>query len=286
MIIGMEFGANGWIWGAGIDTDEFERLVARAASMGFDTFELPIEAVGDVDYERGGDLLAEHGLDASVVVAMTEDRDLLHEDPAVREQGMAYVRECIEATAALGGTNLVGPLYAAVGRTWRQTPADRREAVALLVEELSELAAYAADHGVVLCVEPLNRFETSFLNTVEQTMTVIERVDHDACGVLFDTFHANIEEADFGDAIRRAGSSLEHVHACGNDRGAPGNGHLPWPDIAAALDEVGYDGPLVIETFTPDVESIARAAAIWRPLAASQNQLARDGLSFLQATFS
>jgi D-psicose/D-tagatose/L-ribulose 3-epimerase len=215
---------------------------------------------------------------------MTDERDLLHDDEAVRANGLAYVRDCIEATAALGGEHLVGPIYAAVGRTWRQTPAERAASLDALVERLSDLARYAADHGVTLCVEPLNRFETSLLNTVEQTVEVLDRVDHDACGLLFDTFHANVEEKDLGAAIRRAGPHLEHVHACANDRGAPGNGHLDWDEVVDALVAVGYDGPLVIETFTPDVESIASAAAIWRSLEPSQDALARDGLAFLRDT--
>jgi D-psicose/D-tagatose/L-ribulose 3-epimerase len=280
----MNVGANGWIWSASITTADLESLAPRVAEMGFDTFELPIESVGDVDYERGREILAANGLEASAVVAMTDERDLLHDDEAVRANGLAYVRDCIEATAALGGEHLVGPMYAAVGRTWRQTPAERAASLDALVEHLSDLAGYAADYSVTLCVEPLNRFETSLLNTVEQTVEVLDRVDHDACGLLFDTFHANVEEKDLGAAIRRAGPHLEHVHACANDRGAPGNGHLDWGEVGDALAAVGYDGPLVVETFTPEVESIASAAAIWRSLEPSQDALARDGLAFLRDT--
>ncbi|MBW3634582.1 MAG: sugar phosphate isomerase/epimerase, partial [Chloroflexi bacterium] len=137
-----------------------------------------------------------------------------------------------------------------------------------------------------LAVEPLNRFETSFLTTAAQTMEVVARVDSPALGVLLDTFHMNIEEKDQAAAIHQVGDKLAHFHACGNDRGAPGADHIAWEAITAALSETGYDGAVVIESFTPDNQTIARAAAIWRPLAETQDTLARDGLAFLRGVLA
>jgi D-psicose/D-tagatose/L-ribulose 3-epimerase len=176
----------------------------------------------------------------------------------------------------------VGPIYSAVGRTWQATPAERARDTDLLVENLRWLAEYAGDHGVTLCIEPLNRFETSFINLASQAIEVIDRVDHPACQILLDTFHMNIEEKSLGDAIRVAGPRLRHVHACENDRGTPGTGNIDWDDIAQALKDINYDGPVVIESFTAKVKTIARAAAIWRPLADTQDALAEEGLAFLR----
>ena len=134
----------------------------------------------------------------------------------------------------------------------------------------------------MLCVEPLNRFETSFMNLAQQAIDVVDRVDHPACGILLDTFHMNIEERSIGEAIRAAGARLKHLHGCENDRGAPGSGHVPWNEVRDALRAVNYDGPVVIESFTSKVKTIARAAAIWRPFAATQDALAEDGLRFLR----
>jgi D-psicose/D-tagatose/L-ribulose 3-epimerase len=134
-------------------------------------------------------------------------------------------------------------------------------------------------------LEALNRFETSFVNLIDQTIEIVDRVDHPGLGVMMDTFHANIEESKIGDALRRAGSRLVHVHSNENDRGAPGSGHLPWEEIAQALKDVDYKGVCVIESFTDKVETISKAAAIWRPLAASQDDLARNGLNFLRKLF-
>ena len=173
-------------------------------------------------------------------------------------------------------------MYAAVGRTWQMTAEERERDMLVLVAALRELAEYAAARDVVLCIEPLNRFETSFLNLAAQGVDLIDRVDHPHCRLMLDTFHMNIEERSLGDAIRAVGKRLYHFHACENDRGAPGSGHIPWDDVALALREIDYAGPVVIESFTSKVKSIARAAAIWRTLANSQDDLARDGLAFLR----
>jgi D-psicose/D-tagatose/L-ribulose 3-epimerase len=278
----MRFGVNTWVWTSPLTTAELEKLAPHVAEMGFDWIEAPLESIGDLDHKRGADIVRRHGLGVSACAAMGPDRDLIHPDEAIRKNGMAYLRQAIEATHALGGTNLVGPLYAAVGRTWQQTPAERARDLDVLVKNLGELARYAGDHGVILCVEPLNRFETSFINLAEQAIEVVDRVDHPNCQVMLDTFHMNIEEKSLGNAIRAAGKRLRHVHACENDRGAPGSGNVTWNEVAQALKDIKYDGPVVIESFTSKVKSIARAAAIWRSLAPTQDDLARDGLKFLK----
>jgi D-psicose/D-tagatose/L-ribulose 3-epimerase len=252
------------------------------AQMGSEWFEVPLEDTSLIDYARAGAVIRENGLSVSVCLAMGPDRDLIHPDKSIRDNGMAYLKHCIEAVQTLGGTNVVGPIYSAVGRVWQMTDDERAKDTDLLVQQLGELAAYAGDHGVVLCLEPLNRFETSFINLAAQAIEVVDRVDHPSCRIMLDTFHMNIEEQSLGAAIRAAGERLAHVHACENDRGAPGSGHVPWNDVAAALKDISYDGPVVIESFTSDVKSIARAAAIWRPLARSQDALAQDGLKFLK----
>lgn len=278
----MRFGVNTWVWTSPLTTAELEKLAPHVAEMGFDWIEAPLESIGDLDHKRGADIVRRHGLGVSACAAMGPDRDLIHPDEAIRKNGMAYLRQAIEATHALGGTNLVGPLYAAVGRTWQQTPAERARDLDVLVKNLGELARYAGDYGVILCVEPLNRFETSFINLAEQAIEVVDRVDHPNCQVMLDTFHMNIEEKSLGNAIRAAGKRLRHVHACENDRGAPGSGNVTWNEVAQALKDIKYDGPVVIESFTSKVKSIARAAAIWRSLAPTPDDLARDGLKFLK----
>lgn len=273
-------GINTWVWSSPPTDALMAEVAPKAKQMGFDLLELPVENAGDWDPKRTGDLLASLGLRASLCAAMAPGRDLTN--PATVEATQGYLRWCIDALAACGGGAVAGPLYTPVGDTPMWSAAERAAALGRLVENLKPLADYAGERSVVLAVEPLNRFETSVLNTAEQTMEVVERVGHPALGVLLDSFHMNIEEKDQAAAIRLVGSKLAHFHACGNDRGAPGQDHIAWEGIRDALREVGYGGALVIESFTPGNASIAKAAAIWRPLADSQDDLARDGLAFLR----
>ena len=281
----MQYGVNGWVWTSPVNTQAFEELAPKVKSMGFDLFEFGIESTSDLDYARAANVARDNGLAVSVCAAMGPDRDLIHEDAAIRSNGMEYVAHCIDAAATLGAKNVVGPLYSAVGRTWQQSADDRRRDLDLLVEQLKTLSTQASDKGVTLCVEPLNRFETSFLNLASQAIEVVDRVGSPACGLLLDTFHMNIEEKSIGEAIRAAGKRLKHLHSCENDRGAPGSGHVPWKEVAAAVKDVGYDGPVVIESFTSKVKTIARAAAIWRSFETSQDALAQNGLKYLRTLF-
>jgi D-psicose/D-tagatose/L-ribulose 3-epimerase len=278
----MKFGANTWIWFSPVTIEDLKSTAAQMARAGFEMIELPFETFNAFNYAEAAAVIRHYGLEVSTTGAMGLDRDLIHPEKEIRENGMAFIRHCIEAAQTLGASNLIGPMYSAVGRTWSATAEERARDLDLLVAQLSQLAVYAADHGVTLCLEPLNRFETSFINTAVQGIEVIDRVAHPACQLMLDTFHMNIEEASLGQAIRAVGPRLRHFHACENDRGVPGAGHVPWPDVAAGLKDIGYTGPVVIESFAANVKAIARAAAIWRPLAPTQDAIAYDGLAFLK----
>jgi D-psicose/D-tagatose/L-ribulose 3-epimerase len=152
----------------------------------------------------------------------------------------------------------------------------------MVVRQLRSLGDYAAARGKKLFIEPLNRFETDFLNTTTQGLQLLESANHPALALHLDTFHMNIEEKHLGRAIRAAGRQLGHLHACGSDRGTPGGDHTDWGEIAAALRAIRYSGDVVIESFTPEVKVIARAAAIWRQIEPGPEAIARGGLNFLR----
>ena len=276
----MQLGISTWVWTSPATTAVLETLLPHIAQVGFDVIELPIEEVGQFDVKRAGELAREHGLEVSVCAVIGPGRDLLL--PGEAERGVAYLRSCIEVAQQLGSPTVAGPFYSAVGRCWRSSAAERERDVGQVARTLRSLGEYAADHGVVLGVETLNRFETSFLNTTAQALELIGRIDHPAVGVALDLFHLGIEEKHVGDALRAAGPRLVHLLVAENDRGTPGTGSLPWDDVAKALHEIDYRGRVVIETFSDRVEAIARAAAIWRPLAPDSDSLARDGLAFLR----
>ncbi len=276
-------GANAWIWVSPLTGERLAALAPRVRAWGFDLFELPVEQPGDWDPARAAELLGELGLGASVCLVMPPGRELVAADAGVIAATQDYLRAVIDAAAVVGATAVCGPAYSSVGRTWRLAPGERRALYAQLAESLRPVADHAAQRGVRLGIEPLVRYETSVLNTVEQALEAIDPLPAQGCGLLLDTYHANVEERGVADAIRLAGDRLVHLHACGNDRGAPGpDDNLDWEGIARALREVAYEGAVVIESFTAENEAIATAASIWRRLAPTQDELATDGLAFLR----
>lgn len=275
-------GANTWIWVSPSTDERLEVLIPQLAAWGFDVAEIAVEQPGQWDPSTTAALLEEHGLGATVCAVMPDGRDLTVTDGEVVADTQAYLRACIDAAAEVGSGVVGGPMYAPVGRTWRLSPSERDETLTRLADALRPVAEYAQQAQVQLAVEPLNRFETSLINTTAQGLDLVDRVGSPACGLLLDTFHMNIEERDIPAALRAAGSSLAHVQVCANDRGAPGADHLDWQGIAAALRDVDYTRPICIESFTAENETIATAAAIWRPLADTQDALALDGLAFLR----
>ena len=274
-------GANAWIWTSPLTDERLAELAPRIRAWGFSTIELPIENLGDWDPIRTKDLLQQLGLSATTCLVMPPGRDLVTDNRMVVVGTQEYLKGCLDMAAAIGATVVAGPAYAPVGRTWLMSADERKTTITRLVESLKPVVAYAEKQQVAIGIEPLNRYETSLINTVEQAMHIVESIDSPMCGVALDTFHMNIEEKDPAAAIRSAKGRIAHVQVCGNDRGAPGNDHTDWPSILDALAAAEYRGPLCIESFSAGNMSLARAASIWRPLERSQDAIATDGLAFL-----
>lgn len=279
-------GVNTWVWTSPLTDAALERLAPRVAAWGFDVIELPVENPGDFDADRAARLLGSLGLTATVTLVMGDGRELVAADLATVATSQDYLLRVVDTAATVGSPVIAGPAYASVGRTWRMDDQARRDCYAQLVEALAPVAAHAAAAGVHIAVEPLNRYETSLINTVDQALAALDGLDPATVGLALDVYHMNIEEVDVPAAIRRAAGRIGHVQVCANDRGSPGRDHLDWPGILDALDDAGYPGPLVIESFTAENATIATAASIWRPLAPSQDALATNGLEFLRGVLA
>jgi len=279
-------GVNTWVWTSPLDDASLERIARRAAEMGFTGIELPVESPGDWDAHRARAVVDELGLTPFVVGAMAPGRDLVAA-PAGRVQAtQAYLRECIRVASVLGAGVVAGPFTASTGRTWRMDADERRAVVGQLRESLRPVVDAAAAVDVAIGIEPLNRYETSLINTVEQGLDALEPLLGPALGLALDSYHLNIEEKSVGDAIRSAAGNIAHVQVCGTDRGAAGDDHLDWGAFFDALDDAGYTGALTLESFTGENDTIATAASIWRPLAESQDALAERSLAFLRRTLA
>ena len=267
-------------------TNAETRLFTKCKQWGFEAVELLVEDPAHID-----PTLVKHELDrrglacGSVAAAINPGRDL-RGNAISQQNGVKYLCTLIDQMAVLDARVLSGPVYSYVGRAAAYTAADKKRHWQSVVKNLKVVTRYAAARGKLVCVEPLNRFETDFLNTIDQGLKLIAAVGSPALKLHLDTFHANIEEKHQGEAIRRAGSHLGHIHACGSDRGTPGNDHIDWKSIAAALKAINYDGDIAVESVTLDVPRIARSAGIWRRMEKTRDEIAYDGLKFLRKTLT
>jgi len=263
-------------------TNQSCRLFPKFKKWGFDTVEIPVEDPSHIDPAYVKAQLDKSGLVCgSICACMGPDRDL-RGTATQQRTGLSYMKKLIDQMVILDCPSMIGPVYSAVGRADAVPPQEYRKQWATVVKHLKTLAAYAQSKGRQVCLEPLNRFETDFINTCEQGLKMIKAVNNPALKLHLDTFHMNIEQKNQAAAIRQAGPQLGHFHACGSDRGTPGSDHIDWPSIAQALKAIGYKGDVVIESFTTDVKVIARAAAIWRRIEPTRDEIAVKGVKFLK----
>ncbi|MCO5185459.1 MAG: sugar phosphate isomerase/epimerase [Anaerolineae bacterium] len=281
----MRFGANTFIWESPFSTKDHLCLFEKLQQMGFDLIELAIEDPTLIDLPTLKRAARETGLGIITCGAFGPERNLSSADDAVRQHAETYLQWCIEAAAELESPVFGGPMYSAVGKPRLDSAELREQEWERAVAGLRKWGDYAARHGVKLAFEPLNRFETDMINVVDQGLNLIADVGSSAVGLHLDTFHMHLEEKNSAEAIRRAGNHIFHVHACENDRGIPGTGQVDWHGVAQALTDIDYQGAVVIESFTPQVKSIARAVCIWREIAPDQDSIAVNGLQFLQRLF-
>lgn len=273
----MKFGVNTMVWTTQVGEKQ-DPLFERIKQWGFDGVELFLSTDEPANIPAVRATLDRLGLERTTCCVLPRHANLVSADAATRAQGVAFLKKCVDRTADLGARLICGPLYAGLGVMTgsRRTEKEWNWAV----KGLRAAAARAQKRNVCLCLEPLNRFETYFLNTLEDAARLVHEVGAPNVKIHFDTFHSNIEEQHPAAALRAVAQHLGHVHISENDRGIPGTGHNDWKGILKALKEIRYDGWLTIESFAQPEPALAAAAAIWRDLAASGDDLAREGLRF------
>ena len=280
----MKFGINTFLFTSPF-TNQSTRLFRQFQAWGFDGVEIAIENPADIDPVFVKAQLDRHGLVCTSVCACFPPSRDLRGTQAQQQATVVYMKRLVDIADVLGTDIVMGPLYSATGRADAVPAPEYRRQWRTVRAHIKTICAYAEAHGKVICLEPLNRFETDFINTVAQGLQMIREVKSPALKLLLDTFHMNIEEKNPAAAIRRAGRHVGHIHASASDRGMPGNDHVDWRGVARALKDIRYQGAVVIESFTQDVKVIARAAAIWRQIEPKRDDIARQGLVFLKKTF-
>jgi len=271
----MKIGMCMFLWTTNV-SQEHEPILRDLKATGFDGVEIPI-FTGEVDdYRRLGELLDAIGLERTAVAAMGDPAmNLIAADKATRQNGIAHVHHVIDCTAALGATTVSGPLHSTLGHFSGEGPT--KDEFARSVESQRAIGDHAARRGITIGLEALNRFECYLVNTMKALSAHLDEIGHPNIRAMYDTFHANIEEADpiaaYSDNLRH----IAHVHISENDRGVPGRGNIPWAETFAAINASGYDGWLTIESFGRSLSELAAATKVWRDFAESPQAVYREG---------
>jgi D-psicose/D-tagatose/L-ribulose 3-epimerase len=260
-------------------SDDQSSVFGKAAEAGYQGVEISLVAGLDVGVDRMARTASSLGLDVLCSTGLSPSMDISSPDTGVRAAGMDHLRRCLDDAAELGSPILGGVTYA----TWMGFPEGghdgyrQRSAAAL-----NEVAGYASTLGIDICLEVLNRFESFMFNTVSDCLDFIDRVDHSAVKVELDTFHMNMEEDDLATAVRRAAGRIGHVQVAANNRRAPQYGHIDWASFREALDDAGYDGWVVFETFPNSKVETGQATYAWRDLTDAPDRDAADAAAFIK----
>ena len=275
----MKFGMNLLLW-TGAMNDDMIPVVASLKEMGYDGVEIPVFEDNIDLYTQWGVRLQEMGLECTAVTVRGEEDNPISLDPAVRALGVENNKRALDNAAAAGAVRLVGPYHSALGVFSGQGPTEDEWKWG--VDSMRQVAEHAETVGITLGVEALNRFETYLLNTHADSARFVREVDHPNARMMYDTFHANIEEKDIAQAIRDCHDVCSLVHISENDRSTPGSGNVDWDTNFNTLKEVGYDGWMVVEAFGLALPELVAATKIWRRMYESEEQLASDALEFMK----
>ena len=280
----MVLGVNTFLFTSPFTTAKLD-LLEDIASAGFDGVEIALENPEDIDPPLVRRKLNQLDLRCCAVCGVFGAGRDLRGDEQEQRGAKDFIRKGIAIAEELECNLFAGPLYSRTGRAAPESDNSRREQWNRVVGHLSAHSQEAESRGIRLAIEVMNRFATDFINTCDQALELIEEVDSPALGVHLDTFHMNIEEKSMTAAVTKAGSRLFHFHVADNDRSAPGKGAIDWISIKNALEEVGYDESIVIESFMPDIRIGGTVPSVWRKLAPDGHTLAREGLAFLRDLF-
>lgn len=277
----MKLGMNMLLWSTDVCGREYDETFAMLKDAGFDGVEVPIFDREVDKYGELGERLEALGLERIAVGARVADDNPISDDPAVRAEAIAATRANLDAAAAMGASIICGPLGAPLGVFSGVGPTGEEKARS--VAFLQEVAPYAEERGVTIALEYLNRFEMYLTNTAADLAALVREVDRPSIRMMYDTYHAHLEEKDPRAALQDCRDVLVHVHLSENDRSTPGTGQVDWETTFAALGEIGYDGWVAIEAFGDSLPDLAAATKIWRRMFDSEEQLARDGAAFIRS---
>lgn len=273
----MRIGMNLLLW-TPVVTEEHFGLFGKLKATGFDGVEVPLFSGDAAHYKKVGKALKDNGLACTTCTVMPDEQhNPISAEPKNRKGAVDYLKWVIDCNKALGSEVLAGPFYQPLGAKHFSGKGPTQDEKQRGAEVHRQVADYARKAGVTLAVECLNRFECYFLNTMDDGAAYAKLVNHPNFGVMYDSFHANVEEKDPVGCITRNLAAIKHVHISENDRGTPGKGHVPFGKIFKALRAGGYDRWLTIEAFGTSLPELAATTCVWRELSASPEECYQFG---------
>lgn len=279
----MKYGMNMLLWTTNVEPSH-DPIFDMLKECGYDGVEVPIFQTEEASFQRLGKKLDSLKLDRTTVCCVGANVNPISPDAGIRKAAVAHLKRAVDMSRICGSKLLAGPFHSAIGEFTGQGPtADEWKRGK---DVFSELADYAKQAGVTLVLEYLNRFECYFLTSVADTARFVREVNHPNLRMMYDTFHANIEEKNIAQAIRECAPYTVHVHISENDRGTPGEGHVDWDTTFKTLKEVKYDGWLVVEAFGLALPDSAAATKIWRRMFPSEEYLSREALRFMKTRWA
>lgn len=280
----MKIGMCMFLWTTHVGP-EHEALLVDIRDTGFDGVEIPVFEGKTADFTNIGQMLDDLGLQRTAVAANGDPAlNLISENIAERDAGIDHMKWVLECCEAMGADRVSGPLHSVLGHFSGEGPTQAEFDRSIVSQR--KIGAIAASHGVTVCLEALNRFECYLLNTMDALADHLSQVDHPNIRAMYDTFHANIEEADPIGALIHNKDMVHHIHISENDRGVPGRGNVPWQDTYAAIKEIGYNDWLTIEAFGRGLPDLAAATKVWRDFAESPEAVYRDGFAHIRKSMA
>ena len=282
MALDVTFGVSTWLWTSPFTTASINDLFPKIAKMGFDVVEIAVEDPDLINIKEVKKALKLYGLKANICGAFGTARDFTNEDAAFHQTSFSYIQSCLDFCVEVETPFFGGPMYSAVGKARMISSEQRKVEWERAVKNLRIVCEMAAERGLQIALEPLNRFESDLINTADDALRLVNDINHPAAQLMLDGFHMNIEERDIENAIITAGEKLIHVQVSENYRGTPGTGQTNWSAYKKGLEAINYTGTVTIESFTPENKELAGAVCFWHPMAENQDDFAKDGLHFLK----
>ncbi len=273
----IRFGMHSSLWTSAWTREGAERSVRECARHGLEVVEIALLEPDAVDVQHSRSLFERHGVAPTASLCLPEEVEATRHP----EEARAFLTRALDVAHALGCNTLTGVTYSALG--YRSGAAPTEAEYDVIARALKPVAKRAADYGMTLGVEACNRYETHLLNTAAQARALIERIDEPAMMIHLDTYHANIEEKSFADALADGGGRVRYVHLSESDRGVPGSGNVHWRSVTTALKGVHFSGDLVMESFVTSMPQLAAALSVWRPVASGAEEVLSVGVPYLRS---